>query len=57
MAFNTSGLQILANYCVAAAESMAHTLVRTAHSTFVKETEGLLMRPAPKVWHLLRRKP
>jgi len=39
MAFDTSGLQILANYCVAAAESMAHTLVRTAHSTFVKETE------------------
>jgi N-methylhydantoinase B len=39
MAFDQSGLQILANYCVAAAESMAHTLVRTAHSTFVKETE------------------
>lgn len=39
MAFDTSSLQILANYCIAAAESMAHTLVRTAHSTFVKETE------------------
>ena len=39
MAFEPSELQILANYCVAAAESMAHTLVRTAHSTFVKETE------------------
>jgi len=39
MAFAPSELQILANYCVAAAESMAHTLVRTAHSTFVKETE------------------
>ena len=32
-------LQILANHCAAATESMAHTLVRTAHSTFVKETE------------------
>ena len=32
-------LQILANHCGAAAESMAHTLFRTAHSTFVKETE------------------
>ncbi|MFH8135767.1 hydantoinase B/oxoprolinase family protein [Pantoea osteomyelitidis] len=39
MSFDPSGLQILANYCVAAAESMAHTLVRTAHSTFIKETE------------------
>ena len=32
-------LQILANHCGAATESMAHTLFRTAHSTFVKETE------------------
>ncbi len=32
-------LQILANHCGAAAESMAQTLYRTAHSTFVKETE------------------
>jgi N-methylhydantoinase B len=32
-------LQILANYCAAAAEAMAYTLMRTAHSTFVKETE------------------
>lgn len=39
MAFDKSTLQIFANYCVAAAESMAYTLVRTAHSTFVKETE------------------
>ncbi|WP_447044615.1 hydantoinase B/oxoprolinase family protein [Vreelandella sp. H-I2] len=39
MAFDNSVLQIFANYCVAAAESMAYTLVRTAHSTFVKETE------------------
>ena len=39
MSFNKSSLQIFANYCVAAAESMAHTLMRTAHSAFVKETE------------------
>ncbi|WP_172329797.1 hydantoinase B/oxoprolinase family protein [Mangrovicoccus sp. HB161399] len=32
-------LQILANHSRAAAENMAHTLYRTAHSTFVKETE------------------
>ncbi len=32
-------LQIFANHCAAASESMANTLVRTAHSTFVKETE------------------
>lgn len=39
MKFEKSELQIFANYCVAAAESMAFTLMRTAHSTFVKETE------------------
>lgn len=39
MTFDRSELQIFANYCVAAAESMAFTLMRTAHSTFVKETE------------------
>src|SRR5829696_10418452 len=32
-------LQVLADYCAAAAEAMAYTLMRTAHSTFVKETE------------------
>lgn len=32
-------LEILANHSRAAAESMAYTLYRTAHSTFVKETE------------------
>ncbi len=32
-------LQIFAHYCAAAAEAMAYTLMRTAHSTFVKETE------------------
>ena len=36
---NDGSLQILANYCAAAAEAMAYTLMRTAHSTFVKETE------------------
>ncbi|MCY0387250.1 hydantoinase B/oxoprolinase family protein [Robbsia sp. Bb-Pol-6] len=39
MTFDRTVLQIFANYCVAAAESMAYTLVRTAHSAFVKETE------------------
>lgn len=39
MAFDNAVVQIFANYCVAAAESMAYTLVRTAHSTFIKETE------------------
>lgn len=39
MALTGSALQIFSNYCVAAAESMAYTLIRTAHSTFVKETE------------------
>jgi N-methylhydantoinase B len=49
MEFDKSELQIFANYCVAAAESMAYTLVRTAHSTFVKETEDFsctIMTPA-----------
>jgi N-methylhydantoinase B len=32
-------LQILADHCRATTESMAQTLFRTAHSTFVKETE------------------
>ena len=39
MAINGRNLQILANYCAAAADAMAYTLMRTAHSTFVKETE------------------
>ncbi|MBS7700258.1 MULTISPECIES: hydantoinase B/oxoprolinase family protein [unclassified Chelatococcus] len=34
-----SSLQIFANFCTAAAEAMGYTLMRTAHSTFVKETE------------------
>ena len=39
MQTNPLELQILADYCAAAAEAMAYTLVRTAYSTFVKETE------------------
>ncbi|GJD53020.1 hypothetical protein OPKNFCMD_5790 [Methylobacterium crusticola] len=39
MTLDSTNLQVLANYCAAAAESMGWTLMRTAHSTFVKETE------------------
>lgn len=39
MAIDKVTLQILANHVRAAAENMAYTLYRTAHSTFVKETE------------------
>ncbi|HUK07890.1 MAG TPA: hydantoinase B/oxoprolinase family protein [Stellaceae bacterium] len=39
MSIDPVTLQILANHCAAATESMAQTLFRTAHSTFVKETE------------------
>ena len=39
MAVDSITLEILKNHCRAAAESMAFTLYRTAHSTFVKETE------------------
>lgn len=39
MAIDGRNLQVLANYCAAAADAMAFTLMRTAHSTFVKETE------------------
>ncbi|MGX9963523.1 hydantoinase B/oxoprolinase family protein [Roseomonas sp. F4] len=37
-------LQVLRNHCRAAAESMATTLYRTAHSTFVKETEDFTVQ-------------
>ena len=37
-------LEILANHMRAAAESMAYTLYRTAHSTFVKETEDFTIQ-------------
>ncbi len=39
MAIDKVKLQVLADHSLAAAESMANTLCRTAHSTFVKETE------------------
>ncbi|MFM9848304.1 MAG: hydantoinase B/oxoprolinase family protein [Hyphomicrobiaceae bacterium] len=39
MSIDTISLEILKNHARAAAESMAFTLYRTAHSTFVKETE------------------
>lgn len=39
MKVDETTLQVLANYCAAAAESMGWTLMRTAYSTFVKETE------------------
>lgn len=39
MSIDRRTLQVLANYCAAAADAMAYTLMRTAHSTFVKETE------------------
>jgi N-methylhydantoinase B len=37
--FDRMNLQVLANHTRAAAENMAHTLHRTAHSAFVKETQ------------------
>ena len=37
-------LQIFANHARAAAENMAYTLYRTAHSTFVKETEDFTVQ-------------
>lgn len=39
MAIDKVQLQVFANHALAAAEGMANTLYRTAHSTFVKETE------------------
>lgn len=39
MSIDNLTLQILANHCTAAAESMGYTLMRTAYSSFVKETE------------------
>jgi len=37
-------LQVFANHARAAAENMAYTLYRTAHSTFVKETEDFTIQ-------------
>ena len=48
-AIDGATLRILANHAVAAAEAMGWTLLRTAHSTFVKETEDFtcqLLTPA-----------
>jgi N-methylhydantoinase B len=45
-------LQVFANHARAAAENMAYTLYRTAHSTFVKETEDFtiqILDPAGQV--------
>jgi N-methylhydantoinase B len=39
MTIDKAVLQILANRCAAAAQSMGYTLMRTAYSTFIKETE------------------
>ena len=39
MSIDKATLQVLANHCAAAAEAMGYTLMRTAYSTFVKETE------------------
>lgn len=39
MAVDRSNLKVLSNFCSAAADAMAFTLMRTAHSAFVKETE------------------
>jgi N-methylhydantoinase B len=48
MSVDNTQLQVLANHCTAAAESMGYTLMRTAYSSFVKETEDFsaqLMTP------------
>lgn len=53
MAIDKVTLEILANHCRAATESMAYTLYRTAHSTFVKETEDFtigLLTPEGKTF-------
>lgn len=39
MAIDRRNLKVLANFCSAAADAMSFTLMRTAHSAFVKETE------------------
>ncbi|MBJ3778552.1 hydantoinase B/oxoprolinase family protein [Acuticoccus mangrovi] len=39
MAVDQRNLSVLANFCGAAADAMAYTLMRTAHSAFIKETE------------------
>lgn len=39
MTIDRRNLKVLANFCSATADAMAFTLMRTAHSAFVKETE------------------
>ncbi|MGO4566451.1 hydantoinase B/oxoprolinase family protein [Rhizobium sp. 2YAF20] len=39
MSIDRRNLKVLANFCSAAADAMSFTLMRTAHSAFVKETE------------------
>lgn len=39
MKIDNATLEVLAHHCAAAAEAMGYTLMRTAYSTFVKETE------------------
>lgn len=51
MAIDKVTLQILANHCRAAAENMAYTLYRTAHSTFVKETEDFTIQVLDAAGH------
>ena len=50
MAIDKVTLQILSDHCTAAAESMARTLLRTAHSTFVKERRRLYLRFGQSRW-------
>lgn len=51
MSIDKVTLQILANHCRAAAENMAYTLYRTAHSTFVKETEDFTIQVLDAAGH------
>ncbi len=44
MSLDKITLEIFANHARAAAENMAYTLYRTAHSTFVKETEDFTIQ-------------
>ncbi|HLU00235.1 MAG TPA: hydantoinase B/oxoprolinase family protein [Burkholderiaceae bacterium] len=53
MSIDNLRLQVLANHCTAAAEAMGYTLMRTAYSSFVKETEDFsaqLMTPDGKTF-------
>lgn len=53
MQFDPVDLQVLANHSRAAAENMAYTLHRTAHSAFVKETQDftvMLSDPAGRTF-------